>query len=301
MAGYHFGWWDKAGTPTGSTSGKALRPALTLCAAAALGGAEARAVHAATAIELVHNFSLIHDDIMDADPIRRGRPTIWNVWSIADAILLGDALHALAARVLVAGLPGTVGTEAVSRMEAAVAEMCRGQCEDCSFENRRRVDVEEYTRMAMGKTGALMGCACALGALCAGAEGAAISAMDEFGRQLGLAFQFMDDLMGIWGDSRLTGKPANDLARRKLSLPVVIALGSSADAAAELAAIYQHTAAAGSADTERAAALIDDIGGRDVTQQHADQRVRIAIQALPDKSVTDDLMALALMVGRRDR
>ncbi|MEV0296126.1 polyprenyl synthetase family protein [Nocardia sp. NPDC050710] len=301
MGGYHFGWWDSGGVPTLAQPGKSLRPALTICAAAACGGAPLSAVTAAAAVELVHNFTLLHDDVMDADQNRRGRPTVWKLWGVPDAILLGDALHALAVRTLVAGLPDRLATSAVSRLEMTVIEMCRGQHEDCRFGADRRVDVGEYARMAMAKTGSLMGCACALGALCADADAAAVSRMTTFGRELGMAFQFVDDLIGIWGDPSVTGKPANDLSRRSMSLPVVAALDSGTHAASELAAMYHSGSETASMDTERAAALVESAGGRRRALRDAEQRVRAAIAALTDVSTAQDLVALAHLASRRDR
>ncbi|MFI9503396.1 polyprenyl synthetase family protein [Nocardia sp. NPDC052566] len=297
MGGYHFGWWDVTGAPTLAASGKSLRPALTVCAAVACGAAPHTALSAAAAVELVHNFTLLHDDIMDADRARRGRPTVWTVWGTADAMLLGDALHALAVRVLVTDLPTHIATSAVARLERAVIEMCRGQHEDCLFGNGRRAHVADYARMAMGKTGSLMGCACALGALCAKADVATVAAMDTFGRELGMAFQFVDDLMGIWGDPAVTGKPADDLTHRHMSLPVVAALDSGTSAARELATMYRTA----SVDAARAAALVESAGGRQWTQQHAEQRVREAIAALSDPIAAEDLVALAHLASRRDK
>jgi len=298
MAGYHFGWWDAVGAPTLAESGKALRPALTLAAAVTLGSSEAVAVRAAAAVELVHNFTLLHDDVMDVDQLRRGRPAVWKVWGVSDAMLVGNVLHAQASRVLIGCLPAGLAADAIGRLAAAVVEMCRGQHEDCAFDQDRPVTVESYVRMAMGKTGALMGCACALGALCADADEATVAAMDAFGRQLGLAFQFVDDLIGIWGDPLVTGKPTNDLARRTLSLPVVVALASGDDAAGELARMYQS---ATPMDAARATTLVEDAGGRRGAQRLADDRVRAAIDALPDLSKAPDLLALAQLVGSRDR
>ncbi|KAA8881953.1 polyprenyl synthetase family protein [Nocardia colli] len=298
MGGYHLGWWDAEGTATPQPGGKALRPALTVCAAVACGATPRAARAAAAAVELVHNFTLLHDDVMDADQIRRGRPAVWAVWGIPDAMLLGDALHALAGRILVTGLPGRTATAAVARLESAVIEMCHGQHKDCRFRSGGHVDVEEYARMAMGKTGALMGCACALGALCAQADLATVSAMDTFGRELGMAFQFVDDLIGIWGDPQVTGKPTSDLARHTMSLPVVSALGSGTAAAAELATMYDRDPAA--MDIARATALVESAGGRQNTQQLADNRVRAAIAALADPAAAADLMVLAGLVSRRN-
>ncbi|PXX60984.1 geranylgeranyl diphosphate synthase type I [Nocardia tenerifensis] len=300
MGGYHFGWWDAEGAATPRQAGKALRPALTVCSAVACGATARAALAAAAAVELVHNFTLLHDDVMDGDQVRRGRPAVWTVWGIPDALLLGDALHALAIRVLVTGLPGRTATAAIARLESAVIEMCHGQHQDCRFRTVGPVDVEEYARMAMGKTGALMGCACALGAVCARADPPTVSAMDTFGRELGMAFQFVDDLIGIWGDPEITGKPASDLARQAMSLPVVSALGSGTAAAAELATMYGRDPAIDSMDTARAAALVESAGGRERTRRLAERRVRAAIAALTDPASAADLMALAGLVSDRN-
>ncbi|MFG1797664.1 polyprenyl synthetase family protein [Nocardia sp. NPDC049149] len=301
MGRYHFGWCDAEGTPVHEPAGKALRPALTVSAAVACGAGPRAALSAAVAVELVHNFTLLHDDIMDGDRIRRGRPAVWTVWGVADAMLLGDALHALAARVLVTGLPGPTAMTAIATLEQAIIEMCRGQHEDCRFGSGRRVGIDEYARMAMGKTGALMGCACALGALCAKADRTTVSAMDTFGRELGMAFQFVDDFIGIWGDPEVTGKPANDLARQSMSLPVVAALDSGTAAATELATMYADESATGGMDVARAAALVESAGGRHGTLRHAERRVHAAIAALANPAAAADLVVLAHMVSRRNR
>ncbi|MBH0775568.1 polyprenyl synthetase family protein [Nocardia bovistercoris] len=301
MGGYHFGWCDADGASTTADSGKALRPALTLGAAVACGAPARAAIDAAAATELVHNFTLLHDDVMDGDRNRRGRPAVWAVWGVADAILLGDAMHALAVRTLVGGLPAAVAAAAVAHLEQTVIEMCRGQHEDCRLGASGRADVDEYGRMAMAKTGSLMGCACALGALCAGADTATVARMTTFGRELGMAFQFVDDVMGIWGDPNVTGKPAGDLARRTMSLPVVAALSSDGIAASELAAMYDARPGESPMDTERAAALVESAGGRRRTLRAAQDRVEAAIAALADPSSAADLVALAHLVSCRDR
>ncbi|WP_442943412.1 geranylgeranyl diphosphate synthase IdsB [Nocardia sp. NBC_00565] len=302
MAGYHFGWWDADGIAACADSGKSFRAALVIGAAEAYGLRLGGAVHVAAAVELVHNFSLIHDDVMDADPTRRGRPTVWKVWGTADAILLGETLHALAMPVLISTLPKVMAGAAVTRLAGAVVEMCAGQHEDTAFETRKQVSVEDYARMATGKTAALMGVACALGALCAGADAQTVSAMDTFGRELGLAFQFADDLIGIWGDPAVTGKPVgNDLARRKHSLPVVSALASECDAAVELAALYASETPMTTADVIRATNLVEAAGGRRYAQQQAERRTLVAIETLHGRSDVEDLVALAGTVAHRNR
>ncbi|CAM5322766.1 hypothetical protein SALBM311S_11426 [Streptomyces alboniger] len=185
-------------------------------------------MRAAAAVELVHNFTLLHDDVMDRDRIRRHRPTAWTVFGDADAILAGDTLQALALRML-AEDPHPASARAAARLADCVVELCAGQHADTAMEalGPRDVTLDEVLAMAEAKTGALLGCACALGALYAGAGEEDVRALDGFGREAGLAFQLIDDVIGIWGDPRSTGKPALvDLAARKKSLPVVAALVS---------------------------------------------------------------------------
>ncbi|MFI1916624.1 polyprenyl synthetase family protein [Nocardia sp. NPDC020380] len=303
LAGYHFGWCDPQGVPiAGGTQGKALRPALTFAAATACGGSTEQAVHAAAAVELLHNFSLVHDDVMDTDPMRHGRPTVWRVWGETNATLLGDALQALALAVLSDGAPETVTSEAVIRLARATVTLCRGQYEDCAFEGRPVVSVDEYLTMAAGKTGALLGCACALGALCAGADHRMVSAMHTFGIELGLVFQLVDDAIDIWGDPAVTGKPAHsDLIHRKQSFPVVCALTSDTGPGRELARIYHGRHPMTPARAARAADLIEEAGGRQRTLRRAATALESAVEALPADTAADDLMALAHLVAYRDR
>jgi geranylgeranyl diphosphate synthase type I len=301
MAGYHLGWWDADGCAVSGGGGKSFRAALALGAAAACGDTES-GVPAATAVELLHNFTLLHDDVMDGDETRRGRPTVWNLWGVANAILLGDALHALAIRVLAEMLGDAAGARAVARLEAACLTLCAGQFEDCAFETRQVVTVDEYLRMAGGKTAVLLGCACALGALAAGADDATVTAVDRFGYELGLAFQIVDDLLGIWGDPVVTGKPVgHDLARRKATLPVVVALNSVGAAAIELNELYRSGREMTGADVTRATELIEAAGGKDAAQRLADERLRAAMAALPDAVDFSELITLAHMATDRDR
>ncbi|RJO75631.1 polyprenyl synthetase family protein [Nocardia panacis] len=301
MAGYHFGWWDVRGNPAPGESGKMLRPALTVSACLACGGVPEDAVPAAVAVELIHNFTLIHDDVMDGDTLRHARPTVWTIWGIPDAVLLGDALHAVAAELLVRAMPHGVGAQALQRLESAVIELCRGQHEDCHGQSGSGATIADCERMEMGKTGALMGCACALGALAAGAAPATVAALDRCGRELGLAFQFTDDLIGIWGDPLVSGKPTSDLARRKRSMPVVAALCSQTAQAAELARIYGGRDPMSPTDIARAAELIEEAGGRNWTQRQADRHIQAALCELPDARTAADLIALACLVTHRNR
>jgi len=306
VALYHFGWEHADGTPAAGNAGKAIRPALVLTAAAALGGRREAAVRAAAAVELVHNFTLLHDDVMDRDPTRRHRPTAWTVFGDADAILAGDALQALALRLL-AEDPHPASATAAARLANCVVELCEGQHADTAMEKQGpdEVTLDECLAMAEAKTGALLGCACALGALYAGGSAADVEAMDAFGREAGLAFQLIDDVIGIWGDPSRTGKPAGaDLVARKKSLPVVAALASGTPAAIELAQLYgvpyderQEGA------LERTVLAVERAGGRDWAQLQAADRMARAIhelsRAVPDPEAAGGLLSLAEFVTRR--
>ncbi|MFJ7202322.1 family 2 encapsulin nanocompartment cargo protein polyprenyl transferase [Streptomyces sp. NPDC098789] len=303
VAMYHFGWEQADGTPAAGQAGKAIRPALVLASAQALGGHAEDAVPAAIAVELAHNFTLLHDDVIDEDVRRRGRATAWSVFGVPEAIISGDAMMALALQQL-AEDPHPASGRASARLSACVIELCGGQQADIGFERRERVSLDECLSMAMAKTGALLGCACALGALYAGAGPEEVDAMDAFGREAGLAFQLIDDLIGIWGDPEHTGKPAGaDLKARKKSLPVVAALTSGTAAGAELAALYAGPMEA--ADVRRAADAVERAGGRDWAQAHAADRMGRAVQqlarAVPDPGAADGLLALAEFVTRRTR
>ncbi|MFF3242756.1 family 2 encapsulin nanocompartment cargo protein polyprenyl transferase [Streptomyces sp. NPDC002870] len=305
VAMYHFGWEQADGTPAAGSAGKAIRPALVLAAARALGGDPRQAVRAAAAVELAHNFTLLHDDVIDEDPTRRHRTTAWTVFGTPDAIIAGDALLALALRLL-AEDRHPASAAASERLAACVIELCAGQQADCAFEERapHEVSLDECLAMATAKTGALLGCACALGALYAGGGEEEAAAMDAFGREAGLAFQLIDDLIGIWGDPARTGKPAGaDLASHKKSLPVVAALTSGTAAAAELAELYRGPMTP--AAVRLAAEAVDRAGGRDWAQLQAADRMARAVhelaRAVPDLTAAGDLLALAEFVTRRSR
>ncbi|MEV8531073.1 family 2 encapsulin nanocompartment cargo protein polyprenyl transferase [Streptomyces sp. NPDC051211] len=308
VAMYHFGWEQADGSPSAGQAGKAIRPALVLASAQALGGpggpaAADAAVRAAAAVELAHNFTLLHDDVIDEDARRRGRATAWTVFGIPDAIITGDAMLALALRLL-AEDPHPASAGASARLASCVIELCAGQQADCAFEQRTHVSLDECMAMAMAKTGALLGCACALGALYAGAGPDEVDAMDGFGREAGLAFQLIDDLIGIWGDPEHTGKPAGaDLLARKKSLPVVAALTSGTEAGRELAELYAGPMTGD--QVQRAADAVERAGGRDWAQAHAADRMGRAVhqlsRAVPDLGAAGGLLALAEFVTRRTR
>ncbi len=241
VVSYHLGWTEADGTPSPARGGKGIRAALAvLSAEATWAGAEVGAP-GGVAIELVHNFSLVHDDLMDGDIERRHRPTVWALSGPCVALLVGDALATLATDVLLRS-PNAAGAAAAAALGEATAEMIAGQADDLAFEKRRSVSVEECMAMSTAKTGALLGCAASIGAVLADAPPATVYALRDFGRHLGVAFQAVDDLLGIWGDPRTTGKPAgNDIRQRKKSMPIVAALAAGDDGARELESLLFDT------------------------------------------------------------
>jgi len=300
IAGYHFGWWDSDERPTGHHCGKAIRPALTLLTAQACGGrdAAAAAIPAAVAIELAHNFSLLHDDVMDRDTIRRHRPTAWAVYGVNAAILVGDSLLTLAFDVL-ATAGGVRSTDLTRRLGIAIQALVEGQAQDIFFERRMDVTPAECLSMLKLKTAPLFAGAGACGVLAAGGAPAEVERYRRFGELLGLSFQLADDLLGIWGDPTVTGKPAYaDLAVRKKSAPVVTALNSGTPAGSRLAELYRrpHLEPAALADAAR---LVDEAGGRRWSQRQADLFLSEALAELRSGAADTDLAALARLAARR--
>lgn len=283
MLRYHMGWQDVDGSPA-DNKGKALRPSLCLLACEAAGGDCNRAVPAAAAVELVHNFSLVHDDIQDRDKMRHHRPTVWSIWGDAQAINAGDALLALARLAVLqsvqSGVPAETTLAAARILDERTLEMVEGQVTDLEFEGAVEVDTASYLRMIEKKTGALFDCALSLGALIAGAPVETVQRLGRCGRLLGLTFQITDDMLGVWGDETRTGKSTGaDIRRRKKSLPVVHAL-SSDDAAAREAVrrVYaSESAADGVADV---LAALDSTGAKAYCAELAAEKKAGAIKEL---------------------
>lgn len=253
MQEYQLGWRDEQLAPAQYDPGKLLRPQLSLLACAAAGGDPQDALPLAAGIQLVHDFSLIHDDIEDHSDTRRGRPTVWNIWGVAQGINAGDGMliiaHLSLHRLTERGVLPEIVLEVVRRFDQTILTVCEGQFLDLSYEGNLAITEADYLAMISRKTAALIAAAAGLGAIVGGANAVTAKALFDFGQALGLAFQMQDDVLGIWGDPELTGKPfAADLYRRKLSLPVIHAL-NTADQKQELARLY-----------ERAEPTADDVG-----------------------------------------
>jgi geranylgeranyl diphosphate synthase, type I len=290
VAAYHLGFADADGVPvSGGQGGKALRPALALLSARAAGAAPERGVAPAAAVEFVHNFSLLHDDIMDGDTERRHRPTAWTVFGVGAAILAGDALLCLAQDMLIND-PAPQGVWAARCLSAAVHRLIAGQGSDLAFERRDDVTLEECLTMAGDKTAALMACACSIGAIGVGAPAELAMGLAGFGAHAGLSFQLTDDLLGIWGAPEVTGKPVRaDLRARKKSLPVVAALTSDTQAGRDLAELLARPGTLSEEDLLRGADLVESAGGREWAESEADAQLAAANKCLAETEMPDDV------------
>ena len=305
IAAYHLGWTEADGTPRTGGGGKALRPALALLAAQAADASPEVARPGAVAVELVHNFSLLHDDVIDGDVERRHRPTVWALEGASAAILAGDEMLSVAYATLLDPSVGPHGIPAARVLAATVRDLIRGQFEDVAFEHRDGVRLEECLAMADGKTAALLSASAAVGAVLAGADAAVVDALAAYGRHLGIAFQLVDDLLGIWGDPEATGKAVGaDLRARKKTLPVTYALSQPVRAAVDLAALLQNQDPLTDTDVARASALVEECGGRAWAEREADRRLAHAESALAEVGLVAapraELVALARFVGSRD-
>jgi geranylgeranyl diphosphate synthase type I len=304
VGGYHVGWWDVAGR-SAFNPGKAIRPALVVTSAAAMSDESVdanrgRVIAAALAVELVHDYSQLHDDIMDGDQIRRHRPTAWAQFGLGPAILTGDMFLAGAFELLVRH-----DVAAVEILARAFREMCEGQAADLDFEQRVSVGLDECVRMSEQKTAALMSASCELGAWAAGVNVDRMIHMREFGFHVGRTFQLVDDLLGIFGDPQATGKPLYaDLVHRKKSLPVVAALNSGTPAGREFARRYTNDGSFSHHELVHLAQLVEDAGGRRWAEQQARRSRSDAECALraacPEPGAAEDLLTLAELIMRRD-
>ncbi len=294
MLAYHLGW---SGDGSGKEArGKRIRPLLVLLTSAACGADWKIALPAAAAVELVHNFSLVHDDIQDNSSKRRGRDTVWVKWGIPQGINAGDSLFVLsnlAILDLVSGLPPEMVVAAAKILHDTCLDLTRGQFLDMSYEERNDLTVEDYWLMVSYKTAALLASCCALGAIISRVDESTQESYRDFGHYLGLAFQVQDDYLGIWGNWLQTGKSAEaDLISKKKSLPVLFGLGKKGQ--------FAQRWDKGPIDPEDVVWLADQLaaeGGRLYTQETADQMTDMALAALrtaePKGDAGDALFELA--------
>ncbi len=294
---YVLGWEDERGSPV-ARGGKRIRPALCLFAAEAFGGPIDEALPGAVAIELVHNFSLVHDEIQDKDEQRHGHATIWARMGEAQAINVGDFLYTRAFRALTSGA-GDAGRRlrALELLNDAVQRMITGQWFDIEFETRDRVSVDEYLEMVAGKTGALLSAPLEIGAILAGVDPERAALVGRWGALVGAAFQAQDDYLGIWGNPNQTGKSnTNDIARRKKTLPIVHALGD-ADFGAVVAKVYRQPAISDQ-DIAAVVTALDSAGSAEYCRERARSQAHEADVVLDTLGLDDAARAQFRAIAR---
>jgi len=283
--------------------GKFVRAGLLLASASAAGAEESSGLSGAVAIELVHNFSLVHDDIIDRDLERRHRPTVWATHGVGHAIIAGDALSTLAFQLLLED-PSAERVRAAGRLAEATQAMIAGQAADMASELRDSVSVDECLQMEAGKTGALLSCATAMGAILAGADEATVDALADFGRHLGIAFQAVDDVLGIWGEPSVTGKPVgNDLRQHKKTLPIALALARGDELPPGLLRLLESELT--EAQVKKATRLLEECGAREETMAIGESELAAALGSLErvplELRPRSELAAIARYVTERDR
>ncbi|TKJ31653.1 MAG: polyprenyl synthetase [Chloroflexi bacterium B3_Chlor] len=304
MMFYHLGWADESFSPREQKSGKRVRPLLCLLSCQACGGDWQQALPAAAAVELIHNFSLIHDDIEDGSLERRHRPTLWSIWGQAQAINAGDGLFVVGRlalqRLLELGVSPAKAVLAFGTVDDTCLSLTEGQYLDLAFEEQEDVTVEMYMQMISKKTAALIACATHLGALLGTESEEAVQHYGTFGRQLGLAFQIVDDILGIWGEEETTGKGVGeDIVNRKKSLPVVYALQKGDR---ELREIYSQESIS-PREVQMVMEKLDSLGAREYVHQMATQHWQLALDTLEKTGIRnpaqDRLRELALFLVER--
>lgn len=305
MVRYHLGL-DEIATP--ARTGKRVRAAMCMLSCAAMGGEADAAAPAAAALEMLHGFTLLHDDVADEDATRRGRPTVWSRWGIGQAVTAGDALYALAnlaaMRLTARGASAEVLAGVLAELNSATLIICEGQQLDISYEGRDDVTVEDYLDMVGRKTGALFASSCAIGAMVGQADEAAREGLRRFGQQVGLSFQIVDDVLGVWSSSEALGKPVrSDLKRNKRSLPVIHALSAAGED--ERAAILAQLQAGIETDDEarELSQRMEQLGSRayaeDMAREALAEGLATLREATEESAASADLASIARYLVER--
>jgi geranylgeranyl diphosphate synthase type I len=290
---YHLGWLEADGSPSAAETGKGLRPVLCLTACELAGGDWRNALPAAAGLELIHNFSLVHDDIQDQDDTRWGRATLWKVHGMPSAIAAGNAMRVIADRTVIAltesGVAPATVVDAEMQFIQRYLEMIEGQYLDMSFEQAEQVTVEQYLDMIGKKTGALIESAMYLGALVGTSDRDLAHGFGSCGRRLGLAFQIRDDYLGIWGDPAATGKPAgSDIRRKKKSLPIVHLFQQASSAErTSLDAAYAKDEVEGD-NVQKVLAMLDAHDAPAYVQRSAESHAGAAVRDLESLNLSAD-------------
>jgi geranylgeranyl diphosphate synthase type I len=303
IASYQLGWCDADGRAT-DAGGKAIRPALAILSAEAAIGRPECGIPGAVALELVHNFSLLHDDVMDRDLTRRHRPTGWVAFGEGDAILAGNALLTLAVQVLIQ--TGVEGRRSLPHLMEATQRLISGQSMDIGLENNPSATVDEVLDMEAGKTAALLACASSIGALAAGAPEHMVRGLESFGFEMGMAFQLVDDILGVVGDPSRTGKSSSsDVRAGKRSAVIVAALASGTAAGRRLGELFAGGPLEDEDVVELATSLIEESGGLAWAAHEADTRLARALEHIAPLELAEpaatELADIASFIVARDR
>ena len=315
MLTYHMGWTGDGAGP--EATGKRIRPLLVLLSTASCNENEVetttsdtytsywlRAKSAAAAVELVHNFSLVHDDIQDNSDKRRGRNTVWVKWGAPMAINAGDALFVIANQAvvdLIEYYPAEIVVKAAKILNDICLDLTRGQFLDMSYEEHSDLGIDDYWPMVSGKTSALLSACTHIGALLGGADESKQEAYHLFGHHLGLAFQVQDDILGIWGDEAVTGKSAaSDLVEGKNSLPILYGLGKQGNFAKRW---MQGPIAP--TEVKEVAAQLEDEGGKSYAKEVAEKETQKALEFLneadPKGEAGKSMLELANLLLKRNQ
>ncbi len=302
MLTYHMGWTGEGAGR--EATGKRIRPMIVLLATASAGADWKPSLPAAAAVELMHNFSLVHDDVQDNSDKRRGRETVWKKWGVPMAINVGDALFVMSNQAmmdLIKTHPASNVVRAAAILHDTCLDLTRGQFLDMSYEERNDLSLEDYWPMVGGKTSALLSACTHIGALLGNAGEAEQEAYRQFGYHLGLAFQVQDDILGIWGDEAVTGKSAaSDLVEGKNSLPVLYALGKQGKFAERW---MQGPITAN--EVKEVASQLEDEGGRDYAEEMSEKETQIALEHLikanPRGAAGEAMLELANMLLKRNQ
>ena len=309
MLRYCMGWSDKDGNPVDGAMGKSLRPSLCLFACEAVGGQIRHALPAAASLELIHNFSLIHDEIEDFDETRHHRPTLWTLWGINKALVAGNVLRIVADRSMEMmkideGKDAERVVKGVELLTEACLEMIEGQYMDISFEGRIDITLDQYMAMISRKTGALIRCSLQLGAAMGTENSATLETFRKTGTSLGFVFQIRDDILGIWGEEKSTGKPVGiDILRKKNSLPIVHAMDKADKKGKELLREIYSLEHPGEQEVAAVLEIMEQAGTRDYAQKLAYEYEGKALKLFSQTRLSDshqlDFGALARFLAVR--
>ncbi len=285
MLRYHMGWQDEHGRPHNKKLGKFVRSTLCLLSCQAAGGDTEQILPAAAALELIHNFSLIHDDIEDGSSERHQQPTVWKLWGQAQAINAGDTMFSLAYLALLRLRKNRIDDKKIIQsthmlIEACI-QLCEGQYLDIDFESRLDITIEDYLNMIRKKTAALMAASTSLGAYLGADDEGLVNSFYLFGEELGMAYQIRDDILGIWGMKESTGKPVGeDISQRKKTLPVVHGLeNSNPEDRGKLERLYSQEQIQGE-DITKVIRILEQLGARNYARNLAEQYYHRALAQL---------------------